>query len=321
MLRDAAGMNARDASLVLLLASASLGAGCAHQGTYTCEAFAAGVGESCARLPCVDGAECVDGTCRATAGPGDVCGATTPCAWGLLCEGGACVGGRALEGEWCPAGVEGACAEGLGCSPEGSWSDRGTCIPQVGRGEECRHDVGCAAGLYCVMGRCGDAPTEGMPCSRGRHCADGLICGIVPDSHCLQAPVAEGDLCGRDEDCPGDLHCYREAGDDHFRCHPRALEGERCSADGPDCAAGLYCHSRDRVCAPLRAPGGPCTAGELCEGDFVCQPNDGASVGGTCLPRAAPGSSCRNGEVCALGSFCDRDRDPPRPTFCVVPGC
>ena len=139
---------------------------------------------------------------------------------------------------------------------------------------------------------------------------------------CQPLPRGEGDACGA-EGCPEGLSClfvtYAER-----QCVTDLPEGAECMGDGngePRCGAGMHCSLSTHRCERPAAMGEPC-ADETgaCEDGLACQPDalDGAM---RCLPPVGEGDSCLDGEVCGAGTYCDRDRDPPRFSTCLAPGC
>lgn len=169
------------------------------------------LGESCARRSCVDGLRCLtrtdEGTvtCEVQLPLGASCAYVLEGMTGLMCEGGACVGGVCQPmpeaGETCGDGLYELCAPGLFCRREiGSR----ICTPLRAIGEPCFEDHHCTPDGYCesgyaclprapLAGSCDCGPT-GCP-----RCLAGLLCvGETGASRCVEPPrIGEQcyDLC------------------------------------------------------------------------------------------------------------------------------
>jgi hypothetical protein len=126
--------------------------------------FDAGAAASCLAAARAAGADCahlmapLPGSCanviRGTAAPGDACAPDPPyCAPSAYCDQSEGIGGscrpRAASGQSC---VEGQCAAGLGCQPDGR------CGPTLPDGQKCQTAEQCASGGCSPAGVCGPAP-------------------------------------------------------------------------------------------------------------------------------------------------------------------
>lgn len=231
------------------------------------------------------------------------CDAQRPCAAGLLCQEGRCVG----------------CARDRDCAPDELCHPfERRCELRACFGRDCRLHDDCALGLFCVQGLC--LPPEGDPargcavqaCEGSEACPDGSVCdrengvceeplGCLGDADCAAdercdaaagrcAPVcadatAEADCgagmrclaglcvdCVVDADCPTGLQC---AADTH-RCEsPGGCFSDR------DCALPLTCHPQTRRCT---IAAGPCSSSEACGEDEACDPTTGRCRPAACQP-------------------------------------
>ncbi|MCA9514894.1 MAG: hypothetical protein KC635_08130 [Myxococcales bacterium] len=227
----------------------------------------------------------------------------------------ALLGGRAA-GEGCLYHVE--CASGR-CSGDGSqscgvcvapsaacdWFDQcgvdgicdlatGACVARAARGEACRGDRECRAGLRCDGGdlatgtygvcaglgepgrACDDANFGSAWCPLGSRCY-GSTCVAVP---ALFADA--GEPCGpyeRAATCLPDATCDSAGGDGESRVCARRGVGDDCRYDNP------------RVSPLARTDG--------CPIELVCDDDQ------TCAEPAALGASCRSSRDCASGAFCE----------------
>ena len=152
----------------------------------------------------------------------------------------------------------------------------------------------CAYGGQCVSQECWLTACESA-------CCMGTCVGTVPPQRgaigdvCRFAPCAEG-WCDRDV------------------CVPFRIEGEACGSDA-ECAYGLACPWRERVCRPLPGPGERCLnqcrdLGQACSYFQQCEPV--RRPGSLCYTDAecglyltcGPGSQCMDRRA-AIGEPCD----------------
>jgi len=169
-------------------------------------------------------------------------------------------------GEPCPIGL---CRGDAWCTPSGR------CDPLGMRGELCVTDTGgdgCAEGLSCASGLCGDPPALGQPCGAFAECAAGLAC--QPDGMgrlVCATPGPIGDGC--------DLSIGTNGG----------------------CADTTYCDPATSVCQPRLPASGPCDFDTQCQDGLTCfrGPPD---FTGTC--QTLPGRDERCESACASGLVC-----------------
>ena len=133
---------------------------------------AAPVGGVCAEaVRCVNGAQCVDGTCVQRALPGESC-ADRPCVTGAGCVDGTCEGPTIVAaGDACDA--QRRCPYKSDCIG-------GVCVESALLGESCA-DRGCASG-FCDGGVCVAFGAPGEACDSGQQCLSGQCqgsCGPV----------------------------------------------------------------------------------------------------------------------------------------------
>lgn len=320
---------------------------------------------------CLEGA-CVDGICARTCNDHPRCG---DAAW---CDDGICVP-REINGGLCGSARErcisdychvetGLCSAPCGrhenC-PDADYCDGNLCIPRNGVDGECSNndDRYCEEGLYCLGDTCREQLDIGGGCAVSggdRACISG-ICDIncvscagdgdCPNGYCDRGlsgaadnactPFAsEGDDCGRDAECNGELVCRegqcRAACANDAACNARAW----CSGDSCWCQAGA-CKQRlpdgtacvdfnDRICqnecvgvvcrACDPADDAGCAAGQTCD-QFTCRRE--VADGGACTrdnqcrnDRGCVGRVCRkqclvNGD-CSGSQYCDSFHCQPR---------
>lgn len=222
---------------------------------------------------CVDGAFCWEGTCRARAGVGEVCGGHWQwCKDGLLCDGfdpgddddhgyrrprsGVCSAGKQL-GEDCVPPVTSSheiCAVPLFCD----WGDPSpVCRAPLAEGAECRWLDACADGLACAGLTLG-----------GRH-PRGYRYGVRAPGRCVRVLDA-GDACDPSafvSGCPASMICDLAA----KVCRSRGHVGDPCTSSWvtkptPDdeplrtegCFGAHYCDMKTRTCQRQLARGARC---------------------------------------------------------------
>lgn len=233
-----------------------------------------------------------------------------------------CVRYAAEVGEACNSGV--SCAGGAACVD-------GTCEVWRDHGEACDETAGtrCLSAYVCQAGVCaGRLGAEGAECviDAVDACAPGLLCAYRGRSApvCLP-PVAEGERCRADAQCPAGRMCSRPG----FCGAPPALD-DWCSRER-QCAEGLSCV--DSVSGSV-CGWAPRLEGDLC-GDEGC-PDDmhcvlevvGGSFEQVCLIDLVEGMTCEidsNGPRCGGGTYCDRrttscERIGGMGETCVSPG-
>ncbi|RYZ02773.1 MAG: hypothetical protein EOO73_30380 [Myxococcales bacterium] len=190
---------------------------------------------------CAEGLVCgVDGECR------DRCLTPSDCVEGQECVSGTCADTNELDegGQLTPApgkdfGAEGApCVYVSDCS--GALLCRGqACLPQ------CRADRDCDAGQVCEDTRCVDDGNQPLACSynseceteRGERClGGGCRCMCVEDRDCTGGRTCDGCGCVAEKgSCDYDSDCEK----DGLTCRDGACVCA-CQADS-DCAAGKAC--------------------------------------------------------------------------------
>jgi len=204
------------------------------------------LGEPCGgEVGCVEGAECVLGTCRKLRDLGEPCETLEECLT-HACDDGVC-----SRSVYAPTPY----AEMLDHACDEDW----LCGRQVG--------------LSCVAGICRPRTNEGERCgtSDTAECSLGLRCF---DGRC----VAFG--CRIDVGEPCDFSC--EAGGCDARdgvCKPAVAVGDPCTLR---CENGLVCHSKYHECRLLRANGTACDFDDDCASNFCERDLSDVCSGGLC---------------------------------------
>jgi uncharacterized repeat protein (TIGR01451 family) len=270
--------------------------------TDTCDAVL-----GCQNIPVSNGSPCLDGnlcngaeSCQAgtcTAGTALNCNDTnvctndscdpasgcvnTPVVNGLPClDGNVCNGSESCQAGACTPGTALNCNDSNICTTD-------TCDPISGcgnaavlNGTTCSDGDVCNGGELCQAGVC----TPGTPLS----CNDSNVCTTdtcAPLFGCQNAPVLNGTLCLDTNVCNGTETCQGGvcAGGTALNCNDLNL----CTTDSCDPIAG--CQN------PAVLNGTPCTDGNLCNGNEICQ--TGACAPGTPL-------NCDDGNACTTNG-CD----------------
>ena len=161
--------------------------------------------------------------------------------------------------------------------------------------------------------RCGNA--ESLACRDVFSCA--LNCGDDADCRlaCSGRASVEGSVQYRTITACAEVQCAKASPADYMRC-----AGTLCGQSAPGCVPDIGEPYRP-TCDPM---GGDCDAGSACvaeDGQFVCKPSLGGSLGQTCQmgqvgcidglvchptqPDAVCSSRCQNDGDCAAGHSCD----------------
>ncbi len=163
---------------------------------------------------------------------------------------------------------------------------------------ECRSDVDCGAGEFCLSGGC-------TPCATDRHC--GLRCAACAGDtpFCKSDGTAEHALCVRcisDGDCAGGT-CDAATHQCSTTCGAPCPNGTFC--DGKECVqcyaaahcpCGGTCDTDVHVCSPACKDSGDCGSGEHCTAsDRACvpgrvRPDENPGGGPCCGVAARPGA-------------------------------
>lgn len=206
--------------------------------------------------PCMHSEECA----------GDaVCG-FPPCD-GACCEGSCRVIDAAPKlGEPCG----GSCEDAAYCAQDPVTFQFTTCEKRLGVGGDCSFNTGaCKAGLYCNFQdegtyRCAELLAEGVDCSAGGICADGLTCYSWPAK-------VEGESWV-------------------YRCQAVPSLGDACSDNNYPACAGVdsTCDAASGTCLPLALPEEPCDA-RGCMPFAECNYSEDMP---TCVARAGLGERC-----------------------------
>ena len=207
------------------------------------DAECAPTGSRCIRT-CED--QCCAGTCRASAGVGEACGAQRRCAAGLHCAD----TGESFE---CISGDRGTrCYKAFDCDVD-SWCEDGTCVADLPTGSRCSTLSACNGLDQCI----------------------GVF--ALPEPRCESTSMV-GDRC--DFGCMGPLWCDQTAGP-IGTCRALPIEGEDCSLSQRCFGSNLYCNAQRR-CAPRVAEGASCM-NDSCARGTVCTSTTGQQD--LCLPR------------------------------------
>lgn len=313
-------------------------AGVCDPGTGACTNPNAPNGQSCD-----DGDRCTtNDTCQAGAcssGAAVTCTALDPCHTAGSCDPatGACSNpakandapcddaNACTMGESCQAGVCGAPAATVTCSPVDQCHVAGVCNPSNGtcsnpnapNGRACDDGSACTTGESCQAGTCG-APVSTVTCAPldGCHVAglcqaatgvcttpakpDGAACS--DGSACTTGETCRGGTCGAPVStvtCTALDQCHTAGACDPATgacSNPSRGDGVSCN-DANACTSGETC--RSGVCgAPAAVV--TCTALDRCHVAGACVPATGQCTN----PDAPNGTSCDDGNGCSLGESC-----------------
>ena len=223
---------------------------------------------------CRDGYECVLGVCRPPVETGMDCEEASDCQ-SELCEGGVC-STECTEQMDCPETLY--CDETAGvCVLDDCDEVTGVCL------RPCEGHEDCAEGTYCTVidevtneaageRRCKiipDAPapgTTGASCAL-EECATGYTCRGLgsavgdPDAYCTET-------CAADADCPPDMLCRADEGDDPVCVRRMFCEG--CSFDGQCGFENQKCVSADPTVAAGAAGVAYCSTACDPEDEYTC---------------------------------------------------
>jgi hypothetical protein len=130
----------------------------------------------CYREPCVPGARCVGGTCRAIADPGGACDQDIVCPATQTCEGGTCA----------PAPILGEACDGDTPCMDGQCDNDTVCILGA-PGAACNGNFQCEG--YCFDNICAAAKGVNVTCNNTGECMEGLLCDILTEE-CI-APICD----------------------------------------------------------------------------------------------------------------------------------
>lgn len=288
----------------------------------------------CQRRPrCRSNADCeaaeqCDPTSGSCVAP-QVCFADLHCAFGELCEDGACVPGCRSDGD-CPLYSvcdAGACTNECGSNAFcdlGSVCAAGTCYPSPNPSHcaPCDADRPCPyASDYCLLNHNYDAnePSRGT----ARYCAVDCLgdANVCPNGYaCQPVTLLTEDPCERDIQCQReDRRCLIEEGatrgfcscGNDFDCLPESLP-PRCRLGFCESPSGQLCGS-DRDCRPLvlcdRHGGSPvdicANDGSRCDSaeDCLCHEGRCLNTGRVCEQGSDCILPCVDG-VCFVGAAC-----------------
>jgi hypothetical protein len=176
---------------------------------------------------------------------------------------------------------------------------QGTCVgdePAGARaiGQSCTARDRCTGG-YCdaFTSVCVAYREEGMQCSYGDQCADGLVCDSTTPNAVCQQPVPTNGPCSSSYVCQnlGDV-CRSGA------CVPGGLTGASCATQN-ECQQLHQCTSN--ACALPSEIGGSCAGLGLCRSGYCQQPD------AVCVPKIADNGTCdplQGQQQCESG-YCD----------------
>jgi hypothetical protein len=161
--------------------------------------------------------------------------------------------------------------------------------------------------LICILGRCDQPRTEGLPCGEDADCVEGLHCSPDPNDASQTELICQPPF-DFDRPCSRHAQCLSQF------CHPDTLLCTgRVGPDGP-CLTGDDAECRDGFCIRLD-PNLPCTSvadcycqalradGESCSQDRQCASE--ACVAGACQQLPVPdGERCDEATDCA-SEYCN----------------
>ena len=246
--------------------------------------------------PCVDDAECTEGTscikssCSPPSGAYGACNSDPDCSSSLYCDLGVsqCTPMKTVD-QPCSASTE--CLASLYCDPAA-----GVCAWEKALNEACSPGAPCKEGLFCANnGLCTSRVAEGFPCEVGvfAMCWDGLTC---VDGVCM-APPGPGLPCHPQLGCAEQAVCDDTLG----LCVARVQAGGDCDVTS-ECATELFCGEIGPSCAPRIVEGGSCWQDAECQPAAACifrgRCRAGVEVGGLCDTNDAP---CVDGAICDDG--------------------
>lgn len=204
-----------------------------------------------------------------------------------------------------------ACDETSFCDAS---SGVGTCVARAAAGAPC--DPGssvptCTSGNHCGYDassfdyRCVPDYGVGTMCNAWNQCGEGR-CSRLPPSQtmvCAAAPLADGWLCGTDDDCDSGI-CKMDASIGTSRCSQPGEDGTPCDRR-EECVSGR-CGSLDAggsyVCVPLLTLGDPCSEHVECA-------SGRCASSAICAEPAPNGSPCHEDTECATGTCTEYGSD------------
>ena len=225
--------------------------------------------------PCTqDGCDAASGSCSATPNSA-VCSDGNPCTSGEACQGGSCVGGKAV-----------ACDDGNACTSDACDPKTGGCN-HSNNSAPCSDGNACSEGDVCGGGSCqsGTAKTcgDGNPCTTDTCNPATAACSNSANA----APCSDGDACSVGDACSGGA-CKAGAA-------KVCADSDTCTNDACDPASG------NCVFKPITGCGGNCAKAGDCSDSNVC--TDDACVSGKCAFPANT-ASCSDNNACTLGDAC-----------------
>ncbi len=225
--------------------------------------------------PCTqDGCDAASGSCSATPNSA-VCSDGIPCTSGEACQGGSCVGGKAV-----------ACDDGNACTSDACDPKTGGCN-HSNNSAPCSDGNACSEGDVCGGGSCqsGTAKTcgDGNPCTTDTCNPATAACSNSANA----APCSDGDACSVGDACSGGA-CKAGAA-------KVCADSDTCTNDACDPASG------NCVFKPITGCGGNCAKAGDCSDSNVC--TDDACVSGKCAFPANT-ASCSDNNACTLGDAC-----------------
>jgi hypothetical protein len=209
---------------------------------------------------CIDGKQCLSGTCeyKSVAADGGLataaCGACAPfVAVGQACsptandqcaQAAACVGTPsvcaaitfgAAAGQSCSGSV--LCQVGLYCD-----QDKLVCTAPGGQGASCTGDATCGPHLYCVSGTCQPPRTQGASCSSATPCDVTMLCSMATQKCEPVTWVSAGQSCGDTVLCSVG-HCSMGV------CPQVIPDGQPCATNGQAATCDAFAQCVNGVCA------------------------------------------------------------------------
>lgn len=259
---------------------------CSNHACVPCNSKDHCAGASCNCCPGGDNIKCAP--LSAGAAPTCVeCVKDTDCAAGKKCD---TVNGRCVD-QVAECNTPDRCGASCVRCPQ----DRPYCLDgQVC--VECRNDLECAQGSFCVSGEC-------TPCVTDRHC--GARCGTCSGDtpFCLSDGTVEHAVCGRcrsDADCAGGT-CNPDTHTCSAGCAETCAEGTVCDGQkcvqcyaSAHCLCGGSCDPATNTCVSACNDSSDCGANQHCSLiDKTCQegrrkPDTAPRGGGLCCGIAGP---------------------------------
>jgi hypothetical protein len=225
--------------------------------------------------PCTqDGCDTASGNCSATPNSA-ACSDGNPCTSGEACQGGSCVGGKAV-----------ACDDGNACTSD-------ACDPKTGG---CNHS------------------NNSAPCSDGNACSEGDVCGGGSCQSGTAKTCSDNNPCTTDTCDPATAACSNSANAAQCSDGDACSVGDACSGGSCKAGAAKVCADSDTctndacdsasgncVFKPITGCGGNCAKAGDCSDSNVC--TDDACVSGKCAFPANT-ASCSDNNACTLGDAC-----------------